>query len=124
MTIIEFIQTQYPIRDKVKGRLEDPYKKIANDDDLPYDVIGPDDNGVVTKLVEVEENRYISVMDLISMSEEEVNRTGDQPLITVWRAYMEQIDLEDMNLLDIMESVRRYGDVVKKREEQFGVLSL
>lgn len=124
MTIIQFIEEQYPIKDKVKGRLEDPYKKIANADDLPYDVIGPDDNGVVTKLVEVEDNRYISVMDLISMTADEVNRTGDQALISVWGAYMEQIDLEDLNLLDIMESVKKYGDVVKNREAKFGVLSL
>ena len=124
MTILDFIETQYPIKEKVKGRLEDPYKKIANADDLPFDIIGPDDNGVITKLVEVEENRYISVMDLISMTEDEVRKTEDQALITVWIAYMEQIDLEDMNLLDIMESVRRYGEVIKKREEQLGVLHL
>ena len=124
MTILEFIQTQYPIKERVKGRLEDPYKKIANADDLPYDVIGPDENGVLTKLVEVEENRFISVMDLISMTADEVNKTNDPALITVWNAYMEQIDLEDMNLLDIMDSVRRYGDVVKKREETLGVLHL
>ena len=124
MNILEFIETQYPIKDKVKVRLENPYQRIANSDDLPYDKIGPDEFGNVTKLVEVEDNRFISVMDLISMSADEVAAQKDIALQVVWDAYMSQIDLQDINIIDIMESVKHYQGIIKKREAQIGVLGL
>lgn len=124
MNILEFIETQYPIKDKVRLRLEDPYKRIENADDLPFDTIGPDDSGVITKLVEVEDNRYISVMELIGMDEKDVKATEDTALINVWQAYMSQIDLQDMNIIDILDCVRQYNGVVKNREEQLSVLSI
>ena len=124
MNILEFIETQYPIKDRVRLKLEDPYKRIDNMDDLPYDIIGPDNDGVITKLVEVEDNRYISVMDLIGLTKEEVTTSGDIALQNVWDAYMSQIDLQDMNIVDIMDCVKQYQSIVKGREEKLGVLSI
>lgn len=124
MNILEYIETQYPIREKVRLRLEDPYKRIEAMDDLPFDKIGPDEFGNVTKLVEVDENRYISVMELISMTKEEVMATGDLPLQTVYDVYMSQIDLQDFNIIDTMECVRQYKSITDVRKEQLGVLHL
>lgn len=124
MNIIGFIETQYPIKDKVKSRLENPYKRIEAMDDLPYDKIGPDEFGNITKLVEVDESRYISVMELIGMTKDEVAKSDDIALQTVWEAYMSQIDLEDLNIIDIMECVRQHQSIVKNREEQLSVLSI
>lgn len=124
MNIVEFITTQYPIKDKLKARLENPYKRIEAMDDLPYDRIGPDDNGTITKLVEVDDERFISVLELIGMTRDEVVSTGDSALLTVWDAYMSQIDLQDLNITDVMECVRQYQSIEKKREEQLGVLSI
>ena len=58
MNILEFIETQYPIKDKIRLKLEDPYKRIEGSDNLPYDVIGPDENGVITKLIEGKKVQY------------------------------------------------------------------
>jgi hypothetical protein len=124
MNIIEFIETQYPIKDRVRAKLEDPYARVANMDDLPYDKIGPDEYGKPTKLVEVDDERYISVMDLIGMSKDEVDKTGDTALQNVWEVYMSQIDLQDINIIDIMECVKQHQNIVRVREEQLGVLSL
>lgn len=124
MNILEFIETQYPIKDKIRLKLEDPYKRIENSDDLPYDVIGPDENGAITKLVEVEEGRFISVMELISLDKETVMATADVALQTVWEAYMSQIDLQDMNIVDILDCVKQYQGVVKNREDKLNVLSI
>ena len=124
MDIITFIEEQYPIRDKVASKLVDPYDRVANNDDLPYDVIGPDDAGHVTKLVEVDDNRFISVVDLISMSREDVVAMNDQPLQVVWENYMGQIDMQDMNITDILDCVKMHNSVVAKRGEQLGVLSI
>ena len=46
MNILEFIKEQYPVQDKIRARLTDPYKEIQLRDDLPYDSIGLDDPAV------------------------------------------------------------------------------
>lgn len=124
MNIVGFIESQYPIKDKVRTRLENPYKRIEAMDDLPYDKIGPDEYGTITKLVEVDEDRYISVMELIGMTKDEVVKSDDTALQNVWEAYMSQIDLEDLNIVDIMECVRQHQNIVRTREEQLSVLSV
>lgn len=124
MYITDFIREQYPIRDKLAARLSDPYERVANSDDLPYDVIGPDEFGHYTKLVEIDDERFISVVDLISYSREDVIAMHDPDLLSVWDNYMNQIDVHDMNFTDILDCVRAHNRVVKKREEQLGVLSI
>lgn len=124
MNIMEFIETSYPIRDKVLARLQDPYKRIADSDDLPYDKIGPDDNGVITKLVEIDENRFISVSDLIGYNREEVVATKDVALLEVYDAYMSQIDLTDLNIIDILECVHTHKNIVNERQAKLDVLSV
>lgn len=124
MYITDFIREQYPIRDRLAARLSDPYERVANSDDLPYDVIGPDEFGHYTKLVEIDDERFISVVDLISYSREDVIAMHDPDLLSVWDNYMNQIDIHDMNFTDILDCVRAHNRVVKKREEQLGVLSI
>ena len=124
MNILEFIETHYPIKEKIRGRLEDPYARIANMDNLPYDKIGPDECGTITKLVEVDDNRYVSVMDLIAMSEDEVRESKDEALIIAYTNYMGLVDIEDMNISDIMECVRQYKGLASKRKGQLDVLSV
>ncbi len=124
MLITDFIREQYPIRDKVLAMLSNPYDRVANNDNLPYDVIGPDESGHVTKLVEVDEDRFVSVVDLISYSKEDVIALNDPALLTVWTNYMDKIELQDLNITDILKSVQDHNSVVQKREEQLGVLSL
>lgn len=124
MTIIEFIETQYPIKERVLAKLENPYKRIEAMDDLPFDKIGPDEFGNITKLVEVEEGRYVSVMELMGYSKEELVSSKDEALLHVWEVYMSQIDLEDLNIIDIMECVKQHQNIEKIRQEQLGVLSI
>lgn len=122
MNILDFIEQQYPIKDLIKDKLSDPYKRIAEMDSLPYDVIGPDDSGKVTKLVEVDEVTFIPVIDLISYTREEIMGMKDARLLEVWDAYMDEIDLEDVNIVDIMECVKQYRRSSQERANH--VLSL
>lgn len=124
MNILEFIETQYPIRNKIKDRLTDPYKRIAEMDDLPYDCIGMDESGHMTKMVEVDDYTKIPIIDLLSYTEEEIKKQPDENLRNVWYAYMEQVDVKDVNFIDIMESAREYKSVMNKRKEQLNVLSV
>lgn len=122
MNILQFIETQYPIKDKVAAKLVDPYDRVANNDDLPYDVIGPDESGHFTKLVEVDDSRFVSVVDLISYSREDVVAMNDPAMLVVWENYMSQIDLKDLNITDILDCVKAHRDVVERRREQLDVL--
>lgn len=124
MNIIQFIQEQYPIRDRVQAKLEDPYTRIANMDDLPYDLIGPDEVGHITKLVEVDDSRYISVVELIGMTREDIIAANDSALELVWENYMSQIDLHDLNIVDIMECVKQHQSIEQERKERMDVLSI
>lgn len=124
MNILQFIEEQYPIREKVFAKLEDPYTRIAQMDDLPYDLIGPDEAGHVTKLVEVDDGRYISVVELIGMTKEDIASSEDPALELVWDNYMSQIDLHDLNISDIMECVRQHQNIISERQGQLDVLSI
>lgn len=122
MNIIQFIETQYPIKDIVKDKLADPYKRVAEMDSLPYDVIGPDECGHITKLVEVDDMTYIPVIDLISYTREDLVRLGDENLLSVWEAYMDEIDIEDINIIDVMNCIKQWKRSLQ--EKQRHVLSL
>lgn len=122
MNILEFIETQYPIKDIVRERLADPYKRIAQLDCLPYDIIGPDSEGHLTKLVEINDTRTISVMELITYTREDIVKLNDLELLNVWEAYMEEVDIEDLNVSDIMACVKQYKLMGEERKNR--VLSL
>ena len=122
MTIIQFIEERYPIKEKLKAIFSDPYALIENEDGLPYDVIAPDEFGHLTKMVYVNEDRMISVMDLISFSREELD--SDIELQCVWDIYMSQVTMEEVNFADIMRSARNYKEHLKAKEDMANVLSI
>lgn len=122
MYIQDFIREYYPVQDRIQALNNDPYKMIASEDDLPYDYIGCDEYGVLTKLVRVDDSRSISVADILSMTREEC--IGDPQLLDVYDIYMSQIDVEAVNITDIMESARRYKDTKRKGEKMADVLSV
>lgn len=124
MNIHEFIRTQYPIEEKVKNILVDPYKRIMEMDDLPYDKIGHDESGMITKLVEVDETTFVPVLDLISYTETEAKENDNKAFYDVWKAYMDSIDIDDLNVIDMLESAKRYRTWSDKRKDQLDVLSL
>lgn len=123
MNILQFIEEQYPIKDRIKERLSDPYKRIMEMDDLPFDIIGPDENGNITKLVEIDDIRTISVVELVALDEADVQQLKDPDLEKVWRSYMSLINIKDYNVIDIMECVKQYKSIANKRKEQLNVLS-
>jgi antitoxin component of RelBE/YafQ-DinJ toxin-antitoxin module len=123
MNIVEFINEKYPIRDKVRDMMADPYKRIAEEDGLPYDMIGPDEDGNITKLVQVDDDgRNISVAELITLTPDDLK--DDLALKNVYEIYMSQVTVEEVNLVDIMKSVEAYKTMRKSSEEAVGVLSL
>lgn len=123
MTIIDFIRDKYPIEDRIRSMQANPYQVVANEDGLPYDEIGPDEDGNITKLVIVnDDGRKVSVVDLITSTKEELER--DPELKNAYDIYMTQVEIEDVNLSDIKRMANSYKMKRKESEEAAGVLSL
>lgn len=122
MTILTFITEHYPIQDRIKEVFNNPYQLIENANDLPFDKIGPDQDGNITKLVIVDDDRTISVLDLISLSQFEME--NDPALQEIHEIYMQQIELNEINIADIMESIHLYRSSQARRQEQADVLRL
>ena len=118
MFIREFIEQQYPIKDILKVRLSNPIKAVMERDSLPYDKIGMDESGNFTKMVEVDDDNYIPVVELISYTPEEINSMKNENLKIVYHSYMDLIDLQDIEIADIMASARRHEEIKKRREAQ------
>lgn len=124
MNIKEFIASQYPIKDRVRDKLSDPYKRIAEMDSLPYDVIGPDDNGIVTKLVEIDETTFIPVMELITYTRDDVEKMNDEAFKIAYFAYMDNVDVMDVSFVDLQECARAFLRSSQNRRDKLGVLSV
>lgn len=122
MTIIDFITEHYPIQSRIKECFNNPYQLIESSNDLPFDKIGPDQDGNITKLVIIDDERVISVMELIGLSEEELKHDPD--LKEIHEIYMQQIELKEVNIIDIMESINLYRASQLRRQEQADVLRL
>lgn len=123
MNIIQFIIEEYPIEDRVRDKFSDPYKLIGESDQFPYDKIGPDEYGQVTKLVEIDDTQYVPVMDIISMTDGDAKKLGED-FYEIWKEYMALLDVKAMNVSDILESVRSYQANRQKRKEQADVLAV
>lgn len=124
MNMLDFIETQYPIKDRVKDRLSDPYKRVAEMDSLPYDVIGPDENGVVTKLIEIDDTTFIPVVELISYSRDDVEKMTDEAFKVAYFAYMDNVDIMDVSFIDLQECAREFIANSQKRRSKLDVLSV
>lgn len=122
MTILQFIVDHYPIQDRIKACFNNPYQLIESSNDLPFDKIGPDQDGNITKLVVIDDERVISVLDLISLSAFEME--NDPALQEIHEIYMQQVDVNDVNFANIMESIQLYRASQARRQEQADVLRL
>ena len=116
MTFKEFIRDKYPIKDKIRSLNEDPIKRIMEQDDLPFDKIISVD-GVFQKVVYVSEDSYVTVMDILSYYPEEVAKMEDVDFKEAYFAYMDNIDISDVNIENIMAASKEYKSQKEKKEE-------
>lgn len=126
MKIKEYIMMYYPIKDKIKDRMENREKYVANADDLPYDFIGIDTYGKLAKHVwlNIEENRYISVMELLCLDKDVVESSKDEELQIVWENYMQEVEVEDVDISNLFELVEKYKAERKLMQEKLDALPI
>lgn len=122
MNISEFAHTycSHILREVTAASL---YEQIAAKDDLPYDDIQMTEDGVMSKVVYVDDDgRTIDIYELIAYSKSDVEATKDEDLIQVYNNYMAQVDVEAVNLEDMLRLVREWKEA-RMREDANGYLS-
>lgn len=112
MTLKDYIEEQFPIDRLISQYASDPIARIMNADGLPFDKICVYE-GKLQKVVEISEDEYVSVLDLISLEEKDLKGCAPE-FIAVYHAYMDNIELEDVDVLEILNISRNY----RKRKEQ------
>lgn len=85
------------------------YEQIAAKDDLPYDDIDYSEDGVITKIVYLnDEGRKMDIYELIAHTPDDINASGDEELIQVYHNYMANIDIEPVDFEDMLQLVRKW----------------
>ena len=107
MTLYDYIQNNCP-EYLVANKASNVIEEIMKADFLPYDKIGTDADGQLCKLVEVDDDRDISVHELIGYTREEIVRSGDLALLNCYDIYMMQVSVEDVNVMDMMKLAEQW----------------
>lgn len=115
MTFLEFIDEYYDISHQLEMLKRDPIKQIMENDDLPYDDIRYVD-GQLQKVVEVADDTYIPVVELISWDEKDIKGINDADIVVAWYAYMEQVDVKEFSIDMIRSSAKLYIENKKAKE--------
>ncbi len=107
MKFREYIDRYYPIREKVMRKLKDPVQRVMEEDDLPCDDVRAVD-GQLQKVVYLNTDEYVSVLDLLSNTKEDIEKMPDCDYKSTWLAYMENVHVEDMTLEELVGMSREY----------------
>ncbi len=121
MTLIEYANTHcsHLLKSQsAKSLLE----MIEQQDDLPFDEVRPDDDGMPTKVVMIDNERWISIYDLLSYTREDIVQKNDPDLLMVFDNYMEQVDVQDLDILNILQLIQKYKDIKKQEEADANAL--
>ena len=116
MTLREYIEEQYPIDKLIEKVVSDPYTRVMEADVLPYDKICMFD-GKLQKVVEISDDEVIPVVDLLSLEEQDLKGCSPE-FVDTYRAYMDNVVLEDVNVQEIMGISRNYKKNKEKKLER------
>lgn len=121
MDIRQFCEEYYPVKERIRQVVQDPYLLVKECDDLPYDDIQFID-GRLQKVVYLDDSRdsVVPVYDILLYSKEDMEKEPDSPFKDMYNAYMDQIDIKSMSIQEIMSAVRDYeqhkADIQRKVE--------
>lgn len=118
MFIQEYIKDYYPIEDKIKAKKTNPLKAIMESDSLPYDSIAVID-GTPQKVMFVTDDRVVPVMELLSWTAEDIEKVekADPEYANAWKAYMDNVDVEDFDFESLHKILDDVSDIKQKKEE-------
>lgn len=100
------------------------YEQLQEQDDFPYDAIRVNEDGVLTKVVYLDDtDRYIDIYELMSYDRADIVKLKDVDLLQVYDNYMSLIDTEDINIADTVHLAREWRALREKEEKNAGLLS-
>lgn len=116
MTLKEYIETKYDIREKVATLKRDPIKEFIDSDIFPFDFIENDNGDLVKMLYYDNGNRDIAVLDLLAYRREDLVRLGDKELLKLFDSYTSQFKFDNTYEVSLDEirkaSLKRMMDKV------------
>lgn len=117
MKMREYIDTCYPIREKVEQKIKDPVQRVLEADDLPCDDV-MSMNGVLQKVVYINASDYVAVVELLSYSRQDIEKlpVGDD-FRSAWEAYMENVDVQVVTVQELISASKDYMQLQKRRRE-------
>lgn len=114
MYIQEFARRRGLVQ-KYLSRFESIFDRIANSDSLPYDSIRKDENGRMVKVVELSEELYIPVLELLSYSRVEDIPETDTDIRAAYEVYMTQVDVTSPAISDLRKHARMYREGLERK---------
>ena len=116
MKLPEYVRTIYPIKDIVMQIKMNPIKLIAEQDDLPYDSIRQVD-GEFRKVVEFgDSDGFIPVIDLVSLTEEDLTRINNPDLTALYRTYMTKVEVLNLDFQEILQVSKAYRQRAEEKD--------
>lgn len=117
-TLREFILNCYDIDNLVRAKLQDPLKQIMEADCLPCDAVRPVD-GTLQKVVFLDdtEEEYISVVELLSMDEDDAKKHVNADMLDIWKTYMSELVIEPLTMDMLVNSAKLFMQSHKAKRE-------
>lgn len=117
-TLRQFIMNCYDIDNLVRAKLQDPLKQIMEEDCLPCDAVRPVD-GTLQKVVFLDdtEDEYISVVELLSMDEDDARKHENADMFDIWSTYMSELVIEPLTMDMLINSAKLFMQSYRKKQE-------
>lgn len=119
MTFVEYINTYYDARDRIYSKMKNPIQRVMEADGLPCDAVRVVD-GELQKVVFLNDDGddVIPVVELITYTNEEIEKINDSALKEVYYAYMDNVRIEDVNIKEIINSAVLFQEKRKAKQER------
>lgn len=117
MKFPEYVRTVYPIKDIVEQIKQNPIQQVIDRDDLPYDSIKRVDDEFVKVVEYGDEGDFIPILELVSLTKEELERIDNQALTDVYNTYMSKVEILDVDLTTLINASREYQKSLQQKEK-------
>lgn len=103
ITIKEFIEDNYDVRDRIRELKRDPIAELLSEDMFPYDFIGydPIDKENIKMLYYDNCEKEIPVLELLSYVREDIVKMGDVELLKLYDVYISNFTSEGKDILSM-----------------------
>ena len=122
MTLREFVKDVYHIENRLRLMKLDPVKQVMERDDLPYDEIKMVD-GVLQKVIMLDDTEFIPILDLLTLTKEDVESIKDEEFKAAYNGFMDNVDVTVIDVQNIINSINELDSMQDKKNKLLERLS-